>query len=51
MSKYLIKHIDNIDFIFLKKAIQKETRFPHIAMRVNASETPFFKFNYYVSMC
>jgi hypothetical protein len=35
----------------LKKAIQKETRFSHIVMRVNASETLFFKFNNSMFLC
>lgn len=31
--------------MILKKENQKETRFSHIAMCVNASETPFFESN------
>jgi hypothetical protein len=40
MHKNLIKHIQNRFYIF-EKVHQKETRFSHIAMFVNASETPF----------
>jgi len=35
----------------LKKVNQKETRFSHIAMCINASETPFFHFNNSMFLC
>jgi hypothetical protein len=37
--------------MFLKKVNPKETSFSHIAMFVNASETPFFEFNNAMFLC
>lgn len=37
--------------MFLKKVNQKETHFSHIAMCINASETPFFEFNHSMFLC
>ena len=35
----------------LKKKSTKETGFSHIAMCINASETPFTSYETYASMC
>jgi hypothetical protein len=37
--------------MILKKVNQKETCFSHIAICVNASETPFFEFNNSMFLC